>query len=127
MQLGADLAGTLAGLGVISLEGTLGAGKTHFTKGLVAALGSDAEASSPSFAIVHEYTGATFPIFHFDFYRLETAGELINAGYDDCLDEGVTIAEWGDKFPEVLPPGTVRIRFEILPDNTRRIHGGRTP
>lgn len=126
MQLGADLAVTLVPPVVVSLEGTLGAGKTQLTKGLVAGLGSESEASSPSFAIIHEYAGASCPIFHFDFYRLDEATELINAGYDDCLAEGVTIAEWGDKFPEMLPDGTFRLRFEIMPDDTRRIRGVRT-
>lgn len=127
IQLGLDFALDQNPPLVISLEGTLGAGKTQFSKGLVNGWGCDTEASSPSFAIVHEYTGAKVPVFHFDFYRLESMEELIATGYDDCLGEGFVIAEWGDKFPEALPAGSLRLRFEILPDNGRRIQATRQP
>jgi len=119
--LGAELAAEFEIGSVVSLEGPLGAGKTQFTKGLVRALGCESEASSPSFALLHEYPGGRLPLFHYDFYRLEAAGELQTAGYDDCLAEGVTLIEWGNKFPEVLPPDAWRLQFEILADGSRRI------
>lgn len=112
---------------VLSLEGPLGAGKTQFSKGVAAAIGCREEASSPSFTLVHEYAGGRLPIHHFDFYRLESAEELSGAGYDDCLAEGGIVVEWGDKFPEVLPTGAIRLRFEILAEGGRRIRGMRTP
>ena len=121
--LGVALAGELALGAVLSLEGPLGAGKTQLTTGLVAGLGCDSEASSPSFALMHEYTGGRLPVFHFDFYRLEKETELITAGFDDCLPEGVTIAEWGDKFPGVFPRGTLHLRFHLLPQGGRQISG----
>lgn len=127
IQLGRDFALDQSPPLVISLEGNLGAGKTQFSKGLAKGWGCDLEASSPSFAIVHEYAGAKVPVFHFDFYRLESMEELIATGYDDCLGEGFVIAEWGNKFPEALPSGSLRLRFEILPDHTRRIHATRQP
>lgn len=120
-RLGAELAGRLRLGDVVALTGPLGAGKTQFTKGVVEGLGCDGEASSPSFSLVHEYTGAKWPVYHFDFYRLEKAGDLAMAGFDDCLESGVTIIEWGEKFPEVLPPGTCRLTFEIQPDGSRCI------
>ena len=120
-RLGAELAEALPRGSVLSLEGPLGAGKTQLATGLVAALGG--EASSPSFAIVHEYADARMPVFHFDFYRLERVEELGPVGYDDCLGEGLVIIEWGDKFPAMLPSGTIRLRFELLPDGGRRIRG----
>ena len=124
-RLGAALAGELPHAAVLSLEGPLGAGKTQLSIGLAAALGC--EASSPSFAIVHEYAGGKVPVFHFDFYRMENAAELGPVGYDDCLGAGLVIIEWGDKFPEVLPPGTFRLRFELLPQNGRHIRGSVQP
>lgn len=107
---------------VIALIGGLGAGKTHWTKGFVAGLGSAAEVTSPTFGLVHEYPGGRLPVFHLDFYRLENADELIALGWDEYLEaDGVVIAEWGDKFPELLPPGSVRLRFSIEPDGSRII------
>lgn len=111
---------------VVSLEGPLGAGKTQLAKGVAAALGCVEEASSPSFTLVHEYAGGRFALHHFDFYRLKGVEELRGAGYDDCLAEGGILVEWGDKFPEALPEGTIRLSFEILPKGGRRIRGLRT-
>lgn len=124
-ELGVAVAGHLSLGSVLSLEGPLGAGKTQFTGGLVRALGCETEASSPSFALMHEYAGGRFPVFHFDFYRMEDESELLTAGFDDCLPAGVTIAEWGDKFPEALPPGAWRLQFLLLPEGGRRILGTR--
>lgn len=109
---------------IVSLEGPLGAGKTQLVKGIAAALGCVEEASSPSFTLVHEYSGGRYPLYHFDFYRLENVEELYGVGYDDCLAAGGVVVEWGDKFPEALPPGTIRLNFEILPKG-RRIRGFR--
>lgn len=107
---------------VIALVGDLGAGKTHWTKGFVRALGSPAEVTSPTFGLVHEYAGGRLPVYHFDFYRIDTAPELIGLGWDEYLDEGgAIIAEWGDKFPEVFPAGTRWLRFSIASDGSREI------
>ena len=107
---------------VIALVGGLGAGKTHWTKGLVAGLGSAAEVTSPTFGLVHEYPGGSMPVFHFDFYRLETAEELIALGWDEYLDAGgVVIAEWGDKFPELLPANSRWLVFSIGEDGGRNV------
>lgn len=112
---------------VLSLEGPLGAGKTQFTGGVVKGLGCDGEASSPSFALMHEYSGAKWPVFHFDFYRMKDEEELLTSGFDDCVPAGVTLAEWGDKFPTAFPPGTLRLKFFLLPEGGRRIVGEKAP
>lgn len=107
---------------VIALVGGLGAGKTHWTKGLVAALGSPAEVTSPTFGLVHEYPGGRLPVFHLDFYRLDTPEELIGLGWDEYLEaDGVIIAEWGDKFPELLPLETRWLVFTIEADGSRTV------
>jgi tRNA threonylcarbamoyladenosine biosynthesis protein TsaE len=124
-ELGAVVAEQVILGSVLSLEGPLGAGKTQFTGGLVRALGCDVEATSPSFALMHEYAGGRLPVFHFDFYRMDSESELLTAGFDDCLPAGVTVAEWGDKFPEALPTGTWRLRFVLLPEGGRQILGTR--
>ena len=110
---------------VISLVGGLGAGKTHWTKGFVAGLGSSAEVTSPTFGLVHEYPGGRLPVFHLDFYRMETAEELISLGWDEYLEAGgVIVAEWGDKFPEVMPAETRWLVFSIGPDGSRTVCDG---
>lgn len=110
---------------VIALVGGLGAGKTHWTKGFAAGLGSTADVTSPTFGLVHEYLGGRLPVFHFDFYRLASAAELIALGWDEYLDQGgVIIAEWGDKFPELLPSNTIWLHFTTEPDGSRTIRQG---
>lgn len=113
---------------VIALVGGLGAGKTHWTKGFVAGSGSDAEVTSPTFGLVHEYAGGRFPIFHLDFYRLKSGAELLALGWDELLDqEAVVIAEWGDKFPVLLPPTTVWLHFSVEADGGRWVRQGNPP
>jgi tRNA threonylcarbamoyladenosine biosynthesis protein TsaE len=112
---------------VISLEGPLGAGKTQLAKGVAVGLRCGDEASSPSFTLVHEYGGGRLPLHHFDFYRLKSSEELLGIGYDDSLGNGGILIEWGDKFPEALPSGVVRICIEILPQGGRRVRAAHQP
>lgn len=119
-ELGRTAASTATPGSIIALVGGLGAGKTHWTKGFVSGIGSDEDVTSPTFGLVHEYRGGKIPVFHFDFYRLDSPAELIALGWDDYLDEnGVIIAEWGDKFPELMPPDTMWLHFTVEPDGTR--------
>jgi tRNA threonylcarbamoyladenosine biosynthesis protein TsaE len=125
ISLGRDVSVLMERGTVISLEGPLGAGKTQFAKGVAAALGCAEESTSPGFTLVHEYAGGRLPLYHLDFYRLKSVDELVSVGFDDCLDAGGVVVEWGDKFPEALPPGSIRVKFEILPTGRRRIRGTR--
>jgi tRNA threonylcarbamoyladenosine biosynthesis protein TsaE len=108
---------------VLALRGDLGAGKTHFVKGVAAGLGaSPDEVTSPTFTLVHEYTGGRLPVFHFDLYRLEEADEVLRIGLDDYLaEDGVLVIEWADKFPELLPEGTRWLHFRVLEGDEREI------
>lgn len=124
-NLGREAAAEVRPGAVIALVGGLGAGKTHWTKGFVAGMGAAVEVTSPTFSLVHEYPGGRLPVFHLDFYRLESPEELIALGWDEYLEAGgVVIAEWGDKFPEVLPPDTDWWRFSIENDGSRRVLRG---
>lgn len=113
--LGAAAAVTAAAGAVVALCGPMGAGKTTWTRGLVAGLGSAAVVTSPTFTLVHEYPGGRLPVYHFDFHRAASAAEIVALGWDDYLERGgVVVVEWADRFPELLPPGTrwVRIRHQ---------------
>lgn len=122
LELGRAAAAQLGAGAVVALVGGLGAGKTHWTKGLVVGLGSAAEVTSPTFGLVHEYPCEGTVVFHLDFYRLDSADELVALGWDEYLDAGgVIIAEWADKFPEMMPPETVWLEFSIGTDGARSV------
>jgi tRNA threonylcarbamoyladenosine biosynthesis protein TsaE len=120
--LGESLAADGVAGTVFALVGGLGAGKTRLAKGLARGAGYHGEVTSPTFALVHEYRGGRLPLFHFDLYRLKSADELLAIGWDEFLDEpGILIVEWADLFPELLPPDTRWLRFEVLADGGRRV------
>lgn len=107
---------------VVALTGGLGAGKTHFSKGIVAGLGAEDEVTSPTFSLVQEYVSGRLPVYHFDFYRLDSGAELISLGWDDYLDEeGVVIAEWADKFSPLLPSAAMWIELTINEDGSHTV------
>lgn len=111
---GARLGGQLEPGSWIALNGPLGAGKTHFVKGIAAGLDSPDEVTSPTFGLVREYRGGRLPLFHFDFYRIESIGELLRLGWDDYADEaGAMVVEWADRFPELFPEETRW--FDLIP------------
>ena len=107
---------------VLALKGDLGAGKTQFVKGLVAGLESDAVVASPTFTIIHEYPGGRFPIYHFDFFRLEDRQSAARLGLDDYFfGDGVSVVEWADRFSDLIPEQARWIDFEIESGETRLI------
>ena len=107
---------------VLALVGDLGAGKTQFVKGLAKGLGSAAVVTSPTFTLVHEYQGSRLPIYHFDFYRIESLAALRAIGFDEIVfGDGVSVIEWADRFADAIPPRARWIKFEIVSDDQRRI------
>ena len=113
-QCGFDLARQWTGPGMIALLGPMGAGKTHFVKGFARGLGHAGEVTSPTFSIVQEYHGGRWPVFHFDWYRMKDADELVALGWDDYLDQqAVLLVEWADMFPQLWPVDVAIVRFEI--------------
>ena len=122
IALGRTIAATLRRGDVLALCGDLGAGKTHFVKGLAAGLGASTSVTSPTFTLIHEYPGGRLPLFHFDFYRLDDEDEALKIGLDEYLDgDGACVIEWADKFPVLLPPHTRWLRFTHREDGARMI------
>ncbi len=115
--------GTLLHRGVfLALYGDLGGGKTCFARGVVAGVapGSAHLVASPTYAIMNEYPGP-LTVYHFDFYRLATADEIAELGFDDYFqDRGVCISEWSERLGNALPPDHLSITFEHGGDDDHR-------
>ncbi len=124
LDLGRGLGRVLKGGELLLLEGDLGYGKTVFARGIALALGiAPEEVSSPSFTLVHEYTGGRVPLFHIDLYRLESPDEEAGAlGIEEILAVGgVVLVEWGERLPPFLKRGATTIRFHDVGEGSRRI------
>ncbi len=108
-ELGEKIGRTLHGGEVLALFGGMGMGKTAFARGLARGLGVTGEVSSPTFALVHEYTG-TLTMYHFDMYRVTGWDDLYSTGFFDYLDAGgVLLVEWSENIENALPENTARI------------------
>ena len=107
-DVGAALAAGLEPGAVVAFTGDLGAGKTAFVRGMARGLDCPERVTSPTFTIVNEYEGGRLPLFHFDMYRLGSAGELFDIGWEDYLDRGgVCAVEWSERAEAALPRETV--------------------
>lgn len=106
---------------VIAYLGDLGAGKTAFTRGLARGLGCTESVTSPTYTIVNEYLSGRMPLFHFDMYRLRSADDLFDIGWDDYLERGgVCAVEWSENVAEAMD-GAVTVSIEKLGQDERRI------
>ena len=116
---------------VFAFYGKMGAGKTTFVKAICEELGSQDVVTSPTFAIVNEYTspdpsqgggaGET-PIYHFDFYRIKKLEEVYDMGYEEYFYSGdLCLIEWPELIEEILPDDAVRVTIEEQPDGSRLI------
>jgi len=123
IALGEKLASELPRSGVVLLIGNLGAGKTTLAKGIAQGLGAAApdEVSSPTFTLIHEY-GTPPKVYHVDLYRLERASEVARLGLDELFDRNaVVLIEWGERFPELMPPVRSEIRIQATEGDRREI------
>ena len=113
---------------VIAYRGDLGAGKTAFTRGLARGLGCADLVTSPTYTIVNEYLSGRMPLFHFDMYRLRSADDLFDIGWEDYLDRGgVCAVEWSENVEEAME-GCILVTIEKTGEESRRItiEGGET-
>ena len=120
-EAGEKLVQTLAPGSVVAMYGDLGAGKPAFVRGMTRGLGINFPVSSPTFNVVNEYPGKV-PLFHFDMYRLGSADELFDIGWDDYLERGgICAVEWSENVEEAFEPGTVKVIITKLGDSEREI------
>ena len=119
--LGEALGRRLRGGEIVAYYGDLGAGKTAFTRGLARGLDISARVTSPTYTIVNEYLGGRLPLFHFDMYRLSSADDLFDIGWEDYLQRGgVCAVEWSENVQEALEDA-LTVRIEKRSDETREI------
>ena len=120
--LGEKLASRLKAGDVVALEGELGAGKSELARGIARGLGVTETVTSPSFTILNVYESGRCPLYHFDWYRLESEEELYELGMDEYLGgDGIAVIEWAERCPEAVPENVLRIRLEVTGGESRRI------
>ena len=113
----------------VAMYGGLGAGKTAFTRGVLRGLGYEGTVSSPTFAIVNEYSSPLTvnqlplsSIYHFDFYRIKKLEEVYDMGYEDYFYSGsLCFIEWPELIEPLLPDDAVRVTIAEQPDGTRTV------
>ncbi|MFQ6608776.1 MAG: tRNA (adenosine(37)-N6)-threonylcarbamoyltransferase complex ATPase subunit type 1 TsaE [Fidelibacterota bacterium] len=120
-DLAKDFASGLRRGDVVALSGDLGSGKTTFVQGLAEGLGVKGNVVSPTFKLVNEFSGKV-PLYHIDFYRIQSTREILVIGLEHYLfGDGVTVIEWADLYPDIIPKGTIRVCFEVISQNERWI------
>lgn len=121
-EFGARLAAAVRPGDVITLAGPLGAGKTSIARGLLAALGLEDEAPSPTFAIVQPYEPpeTRLPVMHVDLYRIEHVEELDELGLDEARGDSVLLIEWPERAPGRWPHA-LALTLDFAPDGGRRL------
>lgn len=111
----------------VLLEAEMGAGKTTLIQAICRGLGVEDPMSSPTFAIINEYSSPRGPIFHIDLYRCSSQEEAIRAGVEDCLySSAICFVEWPSKAPGLIPADSVTLSIETLNDDSRKIIVNRT-
>src|SRR5882757_4655348 len=132
IAIGGEIAHMLESPTLLFLRGDLGAGKTTLVKGIAQSLGAAEpdEVTSPTFTLVHEYTGKRkvhgkeqeFTLYHIDLYRIEGERQLETIGFDEMVSEdAMVLVEWGEKFPTVVKRSDGEILLEHAGGDTRNI------
>ncbi|ALW86243.1 tRNA threonylcarbamoyladenosine biosynthesis protein TsaE [Hymenobacter sedentarius] len=113
-----------SGCSVVAFEGEMGAGKTTLIRALAGTLGVADDVSSPTFALVNEYRdGRNQPVYHFDFYRIDSVDEAERIGASEYLDSGyLCLVEWPARVAELLPEPRLEVRLDVLSAEARTIH-----
>lgn len=108
---------------IFAFEGGMGAGKTTFIAEVCRQLGADDDSGSPTFSIVNEYVASDGkPVYHFDFYRLESPQEALDLGAEDYFYSGnLCLIEWPDRIGDLLPEEAVTVKIEETEDGRRKL------
>jgi len=112
-RLGDAIATRLARGDAVALWGDLGAGKTTLARAILTALAVTGDVPSPTFTIVQGYETPRLAVGHYDLYRIKSARELDELGWDDALDNGAVLVEWPERAPERLPPDALHVRLSM--------------
>lgn len=121
IEFAKNIGSLLNGGEVIAYKGSMGAGKTTFTRGLCVGMGLPDEVTSPTFALVNEYLGK-LTLYHFDMYRIMNGDELETTGFYDYISEDSVLAvEWSENISDCLPENTIYITLNRIDENTREI------
>ncbi|MBE5783179.1 MAG: tRNA (adenosine(37)-N6)-threonylcarbamoyltransferase complex ATPase subunit type 1 TsaE [Clostridiales bacterium] len=121
-NLGKRLAAMLQPGDVILLKGDLGAGKSEFSRGIARGLGINGPVPSPSFTILNAYDEGNIPLYHFDWYRLESAEEIYEMGMEEQLGgDGIALIEWFEKAKECVPSRALLVEIRTIDEETREI------
>jgi tRNA threonylcarbamoyladenosine biosynthesis protein TsaE len=124
-RIASDFARILRPGDAVAVQGPLGAGKTAFVAAVVRALHGEDQTSSPTFTFWHRYEGAP-PIHHLDLYRLESPAELRELGLEHAFTpDALTLVEWAERAPELLPPGALAVHIQGAGEGAREIEIGR--
>ena len=113
--------GKAKGYSYLAFYGELGAGKTTLIQEMCRQSGVSQEVTSPTFALVNEYTGSDERvIYHFDFYRIEEPEEVLDIGFEEYISSGnICFMEWPEKIEPFLPDNTLRIFISVQQNNAR--------
>ena len=112
---------SLEGRNVVAFFAPMGAGKTTLISTLMETLGSEDIVTSPTFALVNQYyTETREPVYHFDFYRINSINEAFDMGYEEYFYSGdLCLVEWPEKVEQLLPDDTMVVKIEIIDETTR--------
>ena len=120
--LGRRIAARLRPGDVLLLEGDLGAGKSELARGIAGGLGVEETITSPTFTILNMYESGRLPLYHFDWYRLESSEELYELGMDEYLGgNGVALVEWPERCPDAIPECCLRIHLQPCGEDVRAV------
>lgn len=116
IKVAAEFAKSLKPGDVVALHGSLGVGKTAFTRGVIQTLTNADEVPSPTFTLLQTYDTEKFLLYHFDMYRLKSPDEAYEIGIEDAFAQGVSFIEWPEKLGGLLPKKHIDVTLEIKPD-----------